>query len=137
MLIQESRLVQQDPAFGKAILNLIWIPLGIGDAAAGIAGVLFGKHEFEVMGLGEINRKSLEGCAGMFFATWLASASVACSWNVLNSFNTHSFIIVVALVMTAVETWTPRAFDNFTIPGGAILMWLWYVHYMFRHALSM
>lgn len=122
-LIQQSRAAQKDPALGKAVLTLIWIPLGIGDAAAEIFGVLFGKHEFEVTGLGEINRKTLEGCAGMFSCTWLPSAFVVYSFNALNTTETHIFVIMVALVTTALETWTPRGFDNFTITGAAILMW--------------
>eukprot|EP00931_Biecheleriopsis_adriatica_P086632 TRINITY_DN61255_c0_g1_i1.p2 TRINITY_DN61255_c0_g1~~TRINITY_DN61255_c0_g1_i1.p2 ORF type:complete len:154 (+),score=33.95 TRINITY_DN61255_c0_g1_i1:51-464(+) len=126
-LIQQSSAAQQDPSLGKAMLTLIWIPIGIGDAAAEIFGVLFGKHEFEVTGLGEINRKTLEGCAGMFLCTWLASAFVVSSWHVLNTTATHIFIIVVALVTMVLETWTPRGFDNFTITAAAILMWTWHL----------
>merc|ERR1711963_1358807 len=45
----------------KDILCLAMQPLIWGDTFGEIIGAFFGKHEFEVKGIGEINKKTVEG----------------------------------------------------------------------------
>jgi hypothetical protein len=119
-----------DHALGKVILSLVWIPFGIGDAAAELVGSVLGRHEFEVSGLGEINRKTLEGCAGMFVGTWLPSAYVVSTSHILNNTYTHIFVVLFSFIATLVETWTPRGFDNFTLVGFSVSMWMYYLNHL-------
>jgi len=95
------------------ILQLTFFPVAIGDAFSELVGV-FGTWRFPVYGLGEINNKSVEGCAAFFISNFVSSciscwfSNAGSSWYVLSG-----LISMVGMVM---ETITPRGFDNATIP---------------------
>jgi len=103
----------------KALLVILWVPLGIGDALAEICGVLFGRQFFAVHGMGEVNEKSIEGCLGMFLSVVLIDGCVVFNLY-LKSLITDLlawllFVVALALVTTMAETWSPRSTDNFSI----------------------
>lgn len=112
------------------LLQLVWMPLAIGDAMAEIIGGCFGKHFFEVCGAGEINKKTLEGVAAM----WLSSAgsSWACVFIAWSKGDLASgspawwclWVCASTTIATIAETWSPRGTDNLTIPLGTALMFL-------------
>lgn len=104
----------------NALLLVLWIPLGIGDAMAEIVGVLFGYTRFKVYGLGEYNDKSLEGCLAMFGSTFLVSLVLVYSHGLLNV-DWVVLLLTIAIASTILETWTPRGYDNFSISTGACL----------------
>ena len=56
----------ETPELWALALNLVFLPLTFGDAMGEIIGTPLGKHQFNVRGMGEINKKSLEGCLAVF-----------------------------------------------------------------------
>lgn len=111
------------------LLQLMWLPVAVGDAMAEIVGCCFGRRYFEVSGVGEVNRKTLEGVAAMFLSTWVAcvlAVAVAAHSGFLVSASVWTWISVstmIAIGTTMAETWSPRSTDNLTIPltGCAVL----------------
>eukprot|EP00933_Yihiella_yeosuensis_P068424 TRINITY_DN7402_c0_g1_i1.p1 TRINITY_DN7402_c0_g1~~TRINITY_DN7402_c0_g1_i1.p1 ORF type:complete len:383 (-),score=48.66 TRINITY_DN7402_c0_g1_i1:180-1328(-) len=110
------------PSEASLLLAIMWVPLAIGDAMAEIIGGCFGTHFFEVYGFGEINRKTLEGVAGMFFSS--VGSTLLCilrAWSQggLVTFGLEEWCfwaLVAATLATIAETFSPRGTDNFTIP---------------------
>lgn len=113
------------PAIGndlaqKTLLLVVTAPLQIGDAMAEVVGVLIGYHRFPVLGLGETNDKSVEGCIGMFASTALYSlGGIYITEQPLGPW--WLLVIVISFSTMVMETLTPRGFDNFTIPATALL----------------
>ena len=110
-------------ALGKAAIRtsdfdlaseLVILPLTFGDALGEIIGTPFGRHRFKVIGFGEINQKSVEGCIavciGSFVPCTIASA--------ISDIRAETWALpgIVALATTFVETISFRSTDNFTIP---------------------
>jgi hypothetical protein len=56
------------------LFAFIWVSYLAADGTAEIAGALFGKQKLKVWGMGEVNRKSIEGTVAGFLA------SLACAW---------------------------------------------------------
>ena len=80
--------------------------------------IFYGKRKFAVKGFGEVNKKSLEGCAAVFIfslgATILSTFVVrpdelTMQWEMLPP-------ICVATLSTLTETIAFRSTDNFLIP---------------------
>jgi len=100
-------------AFGDehhtAFMFIVTLPCAYGDCLAEIIGVN-GKIRFDVYGLGERNNKSVEGMLAMFLGSvvpCLPFAAAVGGW---------PYLIIVGVLATIAETWTPRGFDNVSIP---------------------
>eukprot|EP00933_Yihiella_yeosuensis_P017880 TRINITY_DN14867_c0_g1_i2.p1 TRINITY_DN14867_c0_g1~~TRINITY_DN14867_c0_g1_i2.p1 ORF type:complete len:371 (+),score=19.43 TRINITY_DN14867_c0_g1_i2:74-1186(+) len=104
------------------LLQLIWMPVAIGDAMAEIVGSVWGKHRFEVTGVGDKNTKSIEGVVAMFMSVLLTSIGAAFLAKLEGRIapgTMHGWIMVsfmIAVGTTIAETYSPRSTDNFTIP---------------------
>merc|ERR1712196_613830 len=92
-----------------AFVFLITLPCAYGDCLAEIIGVN-GRLRFDVSGLGEKNNKSLEGMLAMFAGSVLPSLPYA------HAVGGWPYLLIVGFFATIAETWTPRGFDNITIP---------------------
>lgn len=83
--------------------------MGYGDGLAAVIGKAVKSKEFEVRG----NRKTLVGCATMFIATLIVMASFltysAADYVVIKS-------ILVAALMTIIESISIKGTDNITVP---------------------
>ena len=97
---------------------LMFLPVAFGDAMGEIIGSFYGKRKFAVKCFGEVNKKSLEGCAAVFIfslgATILSTFVVwpdelTMQWEMLPP-------ICVATLSTLTETIAFRSTDNFLIP---------------------
>lgn len=110
------------PSEAALLLQLLWLPLAVGDAMAEIVGSCFGCKHFEVTGVGEKNTKTIEGVVAMFASTLLSClVAVFGAWHagLLQSGSTMDWIAIchmIAVLTTAAETFSPRSSDNFTIP---------------------
>ena len=103
--------------------DLVIFPLTFGDAMGEIVGT-FGKHRFQVRGFGDVNQKSVEGCAAVFLTSLISTLVATTFYNVHDS--TWSLPFVISMVTTLVETASFRSTDNFTIPicnCAVILTW--------------
>ena len=93
------------------VFALIWGSYIVADALAEIGGSLFGKQRIRVLGIGDVNRKSvggtLSGFAGaLIFCVWIVAArGLPAPWFVLAA--------VIALSNTIIELFAPRGTDDF------------------------
>eukprot|EP00931_Biecheleriopsis_adriatica_P049815 TRINITY_DN28827_c0_g1_i1.p1 TRINITY_DN28827_c0_g1~~TRINITY_DN28827_c0_g1_i1.p1 ORF type:complete len:441 (+),score=59.17 TRINITY_DN28827_c0_g1_i1:87-1409(+) len=100
----------RDAETSAAYVYILTMPCAFGDCLAEVVGVN-GKIRFNVYGIGEINNKSVEGMLAMFFGSVIPSLPYA--WAV----GGWPWLCVVAVAATIGETWSPRGFDNATIPA--------------------
>ncbi len=103
-----------------ALLVASLMPMTWGDAFAAIIGKRFGAHTYSAMG----QTKSIEGSLAMFVFSFVA---VALTFLIFYAPLTTSLIvgIVVALVTTMVEAFSPWGLDNLTVPiASAIVLML-------------
>lgn len=100
------------------IFFLIYVPLIIGDTFGELIGGPYGGKYFPVFavrGLGEINRKSVEGCLAVFVGS-LVSCFVVCTAFGVIHLGWALICLLLATVTTIVETLSFRSTDNAFIP---------------------
>jgi len=106
-----------------AVLFLyIWVAYLVGDTASEVVGSLWGKQKLRVSGIGEVNRKSIEGTIACFLGALLICVlgiyfhGLSPSWLVL--------ALAIAVVDTVVELWSPRGTDDLLLAtSNAFLCW--------------
>jgi hypothetical protein len=94
-----------------AVFALIWGSYIVTDALAEIGGSLFGKQRIRVLGIGDVNRKSVGGTM-----SGLAGALVFCLWMVGVHGLPPAWIglaVAIALSNTVIELLAPRGTDDF------------------------
>lgn len=105
-------------AFGEqhhaAFLFIVTLPCAYGDCLAEIIGVN-GRLRFDVCGLGERNNKSIEGMLAMFLGSVLPCLPYR------EAVGGWPYLLIVGVFATIAETWTPRGFDNVSIPLASAL----------------
>ena len=100
------------------IFFLVYAPLIIGDALGELVGGPYGGKYFSVFavrGLGEINRKSIEGCLAVFVGSLVSCLIVCTAFGVIH-FTWALLCFILATVTTIVETLSFRSTDNALIP---------------------
>lgn len=130
LLVWQVHFLQIYPVSTHAdVLLILMIPFTVGDAMAEIVGVIFGTHKFSVYGFGEINVKSVEGCCGMFVFTFVP----ICGLLFLQGYWWLWYVmaLVIAIVTTLLETWSPRSTDNITIVFGTMVILHFFQPYLF------
>ena len=58
-----------DNRTNRVIFSLSMQPLIWGDTFGEVIGSFFGKYEFNVLGIGEINKKTVEGTVSVFLSS--------------------------------------------------------------------
>lgn len=102
------------------VFAIIWGSYMVSDTASEVVGSLFGRQTLRVWGMGDVNRKSVAGTVGCFaaslaFCLWIvASNGLPASWIVL--------VVLVSISNTALELFSPRGTDDFTMAIGAALV---------------
>jgi hypothetical protein len=111
------------PAQFPVIFALIWGSYIVCDALSEIGGALFGKQTLRVWGIGDVNRKSVGGTV-----TGLAGALAFCLAVVLGHGLGGAWIalaVVIAVATTALELFSPRGTDDFTMAtANALICWV-------------
>lgn len=101
----------------------------VGDSASEVVGSLVGRQQLKVWGLGEVNRKSVEGTAACF-----AGALLVCLFGVFAHGLPAAWVglaLVIASSSTVVELWSPRGTDDFTMATtNAVWCWAFGVWYL-------
>ena len=83
--------------------------LGYGDGLAAVVGKNWGRYKFSVMG----SNKSIAGCTTMFVISCIVSFIVL---KIMNYDGGIYLSIQLAMVATLLEAFTPKGFDNLTVP---------------------
>ncbi len=109
--------------FGKqkiaAAAVLIW---GIGDAAAALVGVPFGKHKVKMKGTD--GKKSWEGSAAMLVVSFLGGLGMLL-WGQGTPFGQAlAAAFLASAVGTAVELYSPSEYDTVTVPAAVLAVLL-------------
>jgi len=104
------------------VFALIWGTYIVADAASEVGGALFGRQTLRVWGIGDVNRKSIGGTV-----SGLVAALVFCLWIVLGNGMPLPWVglaVVVAVSSTALELFSPRGTDDFTMAtANALICW--------------
>jgi dolichol kinase len=89
---------------------------------AEIGGSLFGRQTIRVWGIGDVNRKSIEGTIACF-----AGSLALCLWVVLSHGLPAPWIalaVVISISNTLLELFSPRGTDDFTMATtNALICW--------------
>ena len=99
------------PSQFASVFALIWGSYIVADALAEIGGSLFGKQQIRVLGIGDVNRKSIGGTVSGF-----VGALVFCLWIVTSHGLPTPWIglaISIAASNTIIELYAPRGTDDF------------------------
>lgn len=83
--------------------------LAVGDAAASVFGVYFGKHKWPG------SKKSYEGTAGAFFGTWITMSIILAIAEKSFSFGKCLALIIPSIMGALDEAFTSQI-DNLTLP---------------------
>lgn len=90
------------------------LTLGYGDGFAAVFGVKYGKHKLAF-------GKSVEGSLAMFVASLVVGVMVS---TLVFSLTTALFVgLVIALLATVIELFSPKGFDNLTVPLATSLLY--------------
>jgi dolichol kinase len=98
------------------------LPMAYGDACASMVGEKYGKKKYKFF-----TDKSLEGSAAMFVASFLSFTASLVFFSWLYSFSIFEELfsaLMVAIVATFVEGFSPMEFDNLTVPALSVLTFL-------------
>ena len=111
----------------SVIFMLAMMPMLWGDSAGEIIGSFFGRLSFQVRGLGEVNRKTVEGTLAVFVSSFLTQLYVYYIFFDLPEetaiFVYHPVIVLAytSVIAMIVETGAPRGTDNFFLQTTAII----------------
>jgi hypothetical protein len=105
-----------------AVFAMIWGSYIAADALSEIVGALFGKQRIRVWGIGDVNRKSVEGTVAGF-----AGSLGLCLWVVLSQGLAAPWIalaVVISISNSVLELFSPRGTDDFTMAtSNALICW--------------
>ena len=104
------------------LFAFIWPSYLAADAAAEIAGSLFGKQKIRVWGMGEVNRKSVEGTVAGFLASLVLCLAVVFARDLPLAW--VGLALVISLSNTVLELFSPRGTDDFTMASANALLCL-------------
>jgi len=115
-------------AVSKAMFMLSFMPLLWGDTFGELIGSFYGKHQFEVRGLGEVNKKSVEGTVAVFVSSFV-SMLISFYWfgglpNDIFVFHPAIVFFYTCVMAAIVESAAPRSTDNFFLETGTLLLLL-------------
>jgi dolichol kinase len=106
-----------DNQTNRVIFALSMQPLIWGDTFGEVIGSFFGKLEFNVLGIGEVNKKTVEGTISVFISS--LAGLYATYYLVLEEgvtmfkYDVHTVFFYTAFLCMIVEVGAPRSTDNF------------------------
>lgn len=110
------------PSEFAAVFAMIWGSYIACDAFAEIGGSLFGRQTIRVLGVGDVNRKSIVGTV-----TGFAASLALCLWVVLSQGLPAPWIVLAVVISASnsvLELWSPRGTDDFTMAtANALICW--------------
>jgi dolichol kinase len=99
------------------------LPMSYGDSMASLVGEKYGKKRYSITA-----KKTLEGSAAMLCGSLLSLLIGMVFFSAIYSFSPSTLILIaipVVIIVTLVESISPKGFDNLTVPiVGALIFWL-------------
>jgi dolichol kinase len=108
------------PHLLAAVFAFIWPSYLAADALAEIVGSLFGKQKLRVWGIGEVNKKSVEGAVAAFLGSLAVCLTVVAVHGLPAPW--IGLAVVVSLSNTFLELFSPRGTDDFTMATSNALL---------------
>jgi dolichol kinase len=100
----------------------IWVTYVVSDALSEVVGALFGRQKLRVWGIGDVNRKSVAGTWACFLSSLAVCVAVVFARQLPPSW--LALAVVVSVVNTAMELFSPRGTDDFTMAtANALVCW--------------
>lgn len=110
------------PETYATVFALIWFSYITCDFATEIVGASFGKQSIPVWGLGDVNRKSVEGTAAGFAAAVIAGLLIVGRQGLDPVW--YGLVLALAVTSTLLELYSPRGSDDITMAtGNALVCW--------------
>jgi hypothetical protein len=110
------------PQHFALVFMLIWASYMITDTLSEVGGALYGRQKIRVIGLGDVNRKSVAGTVtgfigGLVLCVALVGAnSPGGAW--------FGLAVTIAVSNSLLELWSPRGTDDFTMAtANALICW--------------
>jgi len=104
------------------VFMLIWGSYMITDTLAEVGGALYGTQKIRVVGLGDVNRKSIAGTVTGFVGGLVLCVSLVGAHSPGGAW--FGLAIVIALSNSLLELWSPRGTDDFTMAtANALICW--------------
>ncbi len=110
------------PETFAALFAFIWPSYLAADALSEIVGSLFGKQKLKVWGIGEVNRKSVEGTVAGFLGSLALCLAVVAGQGLPPAW--LGLAVVISVSNTVLELWSPRGTDDFTMATANALLCL-------------
>ena len=109
--------------------NMVVIAIGIlamsyGDGFASIIGLKYGKKKYKIFG----DEKSYIGSIAMFITTFSTILVAILYYEISFTINLILILAFISLIAALVEGFTPRGFDNLSVPFvAAFLYWIFFL----------
>ena len=101
------------PSAYATVFAFVWLSYVAGDGLSEITGQLFGKQRLRVWGIGEVNRKSVAGTWACFLGSLAVCLALVRAGGLGPAW--VGLAVVVSLSNTALELFSPRGTDDFTM----------------------
>ena len=102
--------------FFPEYVTLGYLICGIADASGEVVGTKFGKHSFTVKTIGKhMPEKSIEGSVSVIVLTFIIYMLFAYSKFETFTLEMLFLLFICSLIITFIEIYTTKGFDNFTI----------------------
>jgi hypothetical protein len=112
------------PSEFAVLFMLIWGSYVATDACAEIGGSLFGRQTIKVWGIGDVNRKSIEGTLSGFAGSVILCLTLVLSQGLPAPAPWIALAIVISISNTLLELYSPRGTDDFTMAtSNALICW--------------
>ena len=105
----------------KEIIAIAIFAMSYGDGFASLLGSKLGKRKYKIWA----DEKSYFGSSVMFVFTFLMGVAALIFYNINIIYTILISLIIISLVVTVVESITPKGLDNLSVPLiAAILYWI-------------
>lgn len=111
-----------EPRHFAVLFSLIWGTYLVVDSMAEVGGALYGNQKIKVRGVGEVNRKSVGGTVTGLVCGLVFSVGIVMLNGLPGAF--IALAVTVAVASSALELFSPRGTDDFTMAtGNALICW--------------
>jgi dolichol kinase len=110
------------PQYFALVFMLIWGSYMITDTLSEVGGALYGTQKIRVIGLGDVNRKSIAGTVTGFIGGLVLCVSLVGAHSPGGAW--FGLAVTIAVSNSLLELWSPRGTDDFTMAtANALICW--------------